>query len=133
MTTSKRYDITPVPKPRMTQKDKRRRGVQPRPPVARYNAFKQEVQLKIKDVDLNQHLVVFHMPMPKSWSEAKRAEMAGTPHTQKPDLDNLFKALGDAMHIDDSHIHQMCASKLWDYEPGIDTLRVKGMQVEALS
>lgn len=36
--------------------------------------------------------------MPRSWSTRKRAEMAGRPHTQKPDKDNCLKAICDALN-----------------------------------
>lgn len=35
------------------------------------------------------------MPMPKSWSKKKRAEMNGRPHTSTPDLDNILKLVCD--------------------------------------
>lgn len=41
--------------------------------------------------------VAFGMPMAKSWSKRKRAERDGTFHTQTPDMDNLVKALKDAI------------------------------------
>jgi hypothetical protein len=31
----------------------------------------------------------------------------------KPDLDNLVKALGDAVHVDDSHLWSIAAEKRW--------------------
>ena len=57
--------------------------------------------------------VVFRLPMPKSWSKKKRAEMNGRPHKQKPDVDNCAKALLDAMYADDSHIHTIALRKVW--------------------
>lgn len=38
-----------------------------------------------------------HSPMPESWSKKKKALMAGQMNTQKPDKDNIEKAIGDAL------------------------------------
>jgi Holliday junction resolvase RusA-like endonuclease len=43
--------------------------------------------------------------MPPSWSKKKRVAMAGQPHKNKPDLDNLIKAFKDALCDDDSFVH----------------------------
>lgn len=84
-----------------------------RPATARYWAFKDEVRWRMKDVSLDAARVVFFIPMPESWSKKKRAAMLGEPHRQKPDLDNLIKALGDALHEDDSHVAEIHARKVW--------------------
>ena len=97
-------NITPVPKPRMTQRDKWAKS----PRVLRYWAFCEEIRLKIpREFDFNYSTIVFVMPMPKSWSKKKKAEMNLMPHTQTPDLDNLIKALLDAHMSDDSGIHTL--------------------------
>jgi len=58
--------------------------------------------------------------MPKSWGKRKKASMCGKPHQQKPDIDNLLKALFDAVYDDDSKIWQVGGvMKLWDYEGSI--------------
>jgi Holliday junction resolvase RusA-like endonuclease len=54
--------------------------------------------------------------MPSSWSKKKRQAMAGKPHQQKPDKDNLEKALMDAIYADDSHIWDSRVTKLWGEE-----------------
>ena len=38
------------------------------------------------------------------------------PHRQKPDIDNLIKALLDALYADDSHVWKITAEKRWHYE-----------------
>ena len=58
-------------------------------------------------------IITFGIPMPKSWSAKKRAAMISAPHKQKPDIDNLLKALLDAVYKDDSGIWQITASKRW--------------------
>ena len=44
------------------------------------------------------------------------AEMDGTPHKQRPDIDNLVKALFDAVYAEDSHLHCLYAEKRWGCE-----------------
>jgi len=55
--------------------------------------------------------------MPKSWSKKKREAMFGHPHTQKPDLSNLQKAIEDALNRvafgDDSQVASATTSKSW--------------------
>lgn len=46
--------------------------------------------------------LVFLLPMPVSWSAKKRDLHLLQPHRQKPDVDNLVKALLDAIYEDDS-------------------------------
>jgi Holliday junction resolvase RusA-like endonuclease len=59
--------------------------------------------------------------MPKSWSKKKKAVMWGKPHTSKPDIDNLVKAILDALNgvafNDDSQIWEIQSSKIWTDEP----------------
>lgn len=102
------YDITPVPKPRMTQRDKWKN----RPCVLRYYAFKDECRLRGVVVP-DRAYIVFNVPMPASWSAKKRAEMNGKPHCQKPDLDNKIKAILDSALKEDSHVWEIHARKVW--------------------
>ena len=110
------YPITPVGKPRMTQRDKWAK----RPAVLRYRAFKDEVRARRVILPTDGAMVTFCLPMPKSWSQKKRREMDGEPHRQKPDLDNLVKALGDACYEDDSTIHMIAARKVWGVDGSIE-------------
>ena len=64
-------------------------------------------------MDLNNNSITFGMPMPNSWSKKKKLEMDGQPHTQRPDIDNLAKALFDALYEDDSGIHTVALKKVW--------------------
>lgn len=104
-----RVDITPVAKPRMTQRDKWAK----RPSVMKYWAFSEELNLKIKEIDLNGYKLTFGMPMPKSWSKKKKREMDGTAHKNRPDIDNLCKSVLDALFLEDSHIHEIALKKVW--------------------
>ena len=110
------YPITPCPKPRQTRSDKWKQ----RPCVMRYRAFADEVRLHNVVIQESGNHVVFHMPMPKSWSKKKKLEMIGMPHQQKPDWDNLAKALCDAVHSDDSFIFDFRATKLWAEKGAIE-------------
>ena len=42
--------------------------------------------------------------------------MDGSKHEDKPDLDNLLKALGDALYDNDSCIWDVRITKIWGYE-----------------
>lgn len=109
------YPVTPVPKPRQTRSDKWKQ----RPAVMRYRAFCDEVRLLECAVPEDGAHVTFRMPMPKSWSKKKRAELLGQPHQQKPDVDNLTKALLDAVLKDDSGVWDIRTTKRWANEGSI--------------
>lgn len=79
----------------------------------RYRAFCDHVRLLGVTLPESYAHVTFVIPMPKSWSKKKRAEMDGKPHQSKPDKDNLEKALMDALFTDDSHIWDSRVTKLW--------------------
>jgi Holliday junction resolvase RusA-like endonuclease len=97
-----------------------------RPSVMRYRAFKDEVRLRIpQTLELHGSSVTFGIPVPKSWTKKKKAQMLGEYHQQTPDLDNLIKALGDAMYSDDSHIARICATKVWAEDGFIEILGEK--------
>jgi Holliday junction resolvase RusA-like endonuclease len=112
--TSYTLPLAPVPAPRQVRSDKWR----PSPSVQRYRAFRDRVWMlsspwrdKIPNGGIT---VTFHIPMPKSWSKRRKALMDGQPHTQRPDLDNLLKALWDSLlPDDDSHIWDCRAVKRW--------------------
>ena len=69
----------------------------------RYRAFADEVRLN-KVVVENGASIIFILPMAKSWSCKKKEKMNGEPHTQRPDIDNLLKALLDAIYEEDCGI-----------------------------
>lgn len=103
-------DITPVPKPRMTKSDRWKK----RPAVTRYWAFCDQLREQWGDEPLPEAVsMFFQLPMPNSWSKKKKAELAGKPHKQRPDIDNLMKAVMDALCEDDSYIHSVKARKEW--------------------
>lgn len=104
-----RLDITPVGKPRQTQSDKWKQ----RPAVMRYRAFADELRLKYRKDLPDSISLKFYIPMPPSWSKKKRAEMLGKPHQQRPDVDNLCKAVMDALAKEDSGVWRIQAEKRW--------------------
>ena len=103
------YEIVPLGKPRMTQRDRWAK----RPAVMRYRAFCDLVRANHVDIRPAGNDITFVLPMPKSWSKKKKASMEGRPHQQTPDIDNILKALLDAVHEDDAHIWQISARKIW--------------------
>lgn len=109
------YRIQPIGKPRMTQRDK----WQQRPAVVAYRAFKDACREQGMFIPA-QCMIVFNIAMPVSWSKKHRASMNGQPHQQKPDLDNMLKAVMDAVHEDDAHIWAVKAEKRWAETPSIE-------------
>jgi Holliday junction resolvase RusA-like endonuclease len=109
------FDIDPNPKPRMTRADRWKK----RPIVNTYWAFKdlltlQANRLGLKTLPGSIKSLIFVIPMSQSWSEKKKIKYDKTPHIQKPDLDNLLKALQDCLCKDDSHIWSIGKmSKVW--------------------
>lgn len=111
-----KVNIDPCPAPRMTQRDRWAK----RPAVNRYMAFRNELFDKYQ-----QHLpipctIIFTIPMPGGWSAKKKAAMFSTPHLQRPDIDNLQKAVFDALLKEDSHVWAVTASKVWGYTGSIE-------------
>jgi Holliday junction resolvase RusA-like endonuclease len=70
--------------------------------------------------------LVFHMPIPKSWSQKKRAQAISgeIKHTSKPDLDNLIKAIKDGLNgivwVDDAQVVRVVAEKKYSENPGVE-------------
>lgn len=95
------YTIMGVPmgKPRMTRADKWKK----RDCVLRYRAWADAARAATPGRPTNPIRVdaVAFLPMPKSWSRKKQALLVGQLHRQKPDYDNISKALGDALWKDD--------------------------------
>jgi Holliday junction resolvase RusA-like endonuclease len=104
--------ITPVAKPRMTRSDTWKK----RPVTNKYWEFKDKLILLCKEQNFvlgDRYGVIFFMPMPTTWSYKKKQEMIGKPHQQKPDLDNILKAVNDCLKPKDQTIYEIEASKIW--------------------
>lgn len=107
-----KVEIVPVPKPRMTRADTWKK----RPAVMRYWHYKDDLLHAALEQGfyLTPELELeFVLPMPKSWGKNKRANLVGQPHQQKPDVDNLAKAVMDSLLDEDSHIWSLKATKRW--------------------
>lgn len=109
--------LDPCPAPRQSRRD----IWKPSPQVIRYRSFKDSFMALCIEQGLNlmSHpclSISFGLAMSSSWSKKRRSEMLGKPHQQKPDLDNLCKAVLDASGIDDSHVHTLELSKVWSEE-----------------
>jgi Holliday junction resolvase RusA-like endonuclease len=117
------YNITPVPKPRQTRSDKWKK----RPCVMRYRAFADEVRAAGISLPDSGARIVFVMPMPATWSKTKKMLMRGSPHQQKPDIDNLLKALLDSIFDDDAHIWDVHAVKIWGETGMIKVIETKAV------
>lgn len=116
------FNLLPIPKPRMTRRDKWLNP--PRPGVARYWKFKDEINRQANSLGFkmpeNNFHVIFHIPMPKSWTGHRKDTMVGTKHQQKPDFDNLAKGLIDAICAEDKFIWDARVTKLWAHEGKIE-------------
>lgn len=95
-------NLNPCPAPRQTKRD----IWKPSPIVIRYRAWRDafiySLPSELRSGPPEILGVLFQIQMPPSWSERKCVEMDGKPHQQKPDLDNLLKAILDAWRKDDS-------------------------------
>ena len=106
-----RIPSQPIGKPRMTRSDKWR----VRDCVAQYRAWADRARASCPGIMVTPGRLDFvaFIAMPPSWSRKKRAAMIGQPHRQRPDVDNIAKAVMDALWQDDSGIHSISCSKLW--------------------
>lgn len=99
--------ITPMGAVRMTQ-----RSLWKDPAAKKYLDWKRSVAWLAKiaafQFETGDHLL-FKLPI----TRMKNPQQPGEPHTQKPDLDNLIKALFDALHKDDAPIYEISARKEW--------------------
>jgi Holliday junction resolvase RusA-like endonuclease len=99
--------IQPVPKPRMTRSDKWKK----RPCVLAYRAFADELRLKVRKLPESPFKIIFHIHSPI-------AKRDGTPHTFRPDGDNLTKSVLDSLWPnDDAHLWSVWFEKRWTLKP----------------
>ena len=110
-------EIDPVSAPRQV----RSHAWKPTKPVLKYRAFKDKLRLLTKSnpivipSDVAHVHLEFTIVMPKSWSKKKQRAMEGLYHRSKPDIDNLVKAVLDAVCAEDKHVASIRASKRWGY------------------
>lgn len=105
-----------VGKPRMTRSDKWKK----RPCVERYWAFKDSITLQsnLANFKLSDGVkITVHIQIPKS---RKKKLYVGQYHQQKPDADNIAKAIFDSLSKKDETIHTLQITKVWDTEDFIE-------------
>lgn len=107
------FDVTPIGKPRMTQRDKwgKRKNVQ------NYWRYKDALLLQAKNQNFvmpeSGYHIIAVIPVPHSWKESKKHQMIGSPHKQKPDKDNIEKGILDALLEEDSGVWDGRITKYW--------------------
>lgn len=126
----------PVSKPRMTQSDSWRKP--PRRCVAQYWEFADKVREYANAVNWQEEpglaysfSIKFVFDFPKSYSKKKCDSLKGKPYLQKPDIDNLVKAILDSLFESDQKVWALDrVEKIWDDGQGarieveIDKIRV---------
>ena len=104
----------PIGKPRQTRADKWKQ----RPAVMRYREWADEARRQVSPLSLPSNplrlKIVAYFEMPKSWPKWKQAKLAGQPHRQKPDWDNIGKAVQDIFWQDDQVVAEGHVLKFWD-------------------
>lgn len=113
--------VAPIGKPRMNK-------AHWKPAAMRYWAFKDGILIDLPENQLvalakaeEFELLEFYLPIPKSWSYKKKIQHNGRPHKQKPDIDNLLKALFDAVMIEDKQVWRIAeCGKWWSNDPRIE-------------
>lgn len=103
------YPVDPVSAPRQV----RSHAWNPTSHVKRYRAYQTELLVRGLQIPTPVCHLIFVMPIPPSWSERKKAEHDGQPHQQKPDRDNLEKAVLDTAFGEDCHLWHGATSKIW--------------------
>lgn len=142
------YPITPLAKPRLTKADAiTMRRIRARQRLTakqqkreallcRWLAFIEEVRLRKVYVPDKNSQIVFLIPMPKSWTQRMRDQLRGYPHrgkkqkARKNDIDNLLKALMDAIFGDDSAVWDIRGTKLWWDEGGIFVIEQEALEIK---
>jgi Holliday junction resolvase RusA-like endonuclease len=109
-----KINIKPVPKPRMTKQDTWKK----RPVVEKYWKYKDELRRSGIKVKNHSQLIVFGVPMPKSYSQKKRDQLDNKPHQNRGDIDNFVKALYDCLMAEDKDVWHSHAIKLWTSSQG---------------
>lgn len=126
-------EIRPNTKPRMTRSDKWKNDPnhsdpqkRQRKPVTQYFTYKDALikeceKLSITTLPASIYTLKFYFRMPDSWSQKKKDRLMGKLHQQTPDLDNITKALFDAMHVQDNYIAEITNGygKYWSDRDGI--------------
>jgi len=95
-----------------------------RPCVQRYFDFRDALRAAVGTPPVPDELhVKFGLPMPASWSGKRREKTRTIPHRNRPDSDNLFKAVSDALFDEDGAIWRCSAEKTWTDSHGFVEIR----------
>lgn len=116
-------------KPRMTQRDK----WQKRPCVLRYREYCDKIRAQAGPIPANPlaiHIKAY-IGMAESWSKKKKNEMRGKRQRQKPDWDNIGKAICDALLDEDSCLAVGITEKFW-CDAGDERTEVSVIYVESV-
>lgn len=108
----------PVAKPRMTRADAWKK----RKCVLDYWEFKDEINKQANEQGFElgeKYRVTFYIEIPKSRKTGKKKAVDGQPHKQRPDGDNMVKALNDCLLDEDSGVWYTVSIKRWSTEPKI--------------
>lgn len=111
-------------KPRMTQRDQ----WATRDCVVRYRQYCDAIRAASGNPPDNPWCVevVAYISMPSSWSKKKKEATRGKVHRQKPDWDNIGKAVCDALMVDDSILASGMVTKFWCDEDEAKTVIALG-------
>jgi Holliday junction resolvase RusA-like endonuclease len=82
--------------------------------------LKQGAQMITGPVELT---MTAYMPIPASYSEKRKRDLRLKPHTSRPDVDNVLKAVLDGVsgvaYADDKHVVAIHARKVYGEMPGL--------------
>lgn len=104
--------VEPMGKPRMTRADSWKK----RPVVVRYYQYCDRIRevVGIIDGDVSIVNMTAFLSMKKSFSTKKRNSLIGKPHRVKPDIDNIYKGVLDAILKNDSCVYAATLEKRYD-------------------
>jgi len=104
----------PIGKPRMTRRDKWAKL----PVVISYHQWADKAREQVRHITLPSEPISLsiraYFAIPQSWSKRKRMQMVGQPHRQKPDWDNIAKAIQDIFWEKDQMVAFGHVEKFWD-------------------
>jgi Holliday junction resolvase RusA-like endonuclease len=102
-----------VGKPTMTKGDQWKK----RPCVVRYRMYCDRLRAyapkELWHVDVHTLEIIAHISVSPSWTNKKKVAMVGEIHREKPDWDNIGKAVSDALFEQDKRIACGQVKKVW--------------------
>lgn len=105
--------------------------------LEKYNNYKVDLKAEARRVGFvlpeQGAFIKFFIPMPKSWRKFKRETMHFKLHQSKPDIDNLYKSLGDGLLCEDKGIAHIEAAKFWvDFPVGWIEIEISEPKYDSL-